>query len=167
MFAKLTALVGGGYTFPYNVVEEPYPAAWGQWTHHQGTSKDDGSPVSVFKMSSVDPADRRLAIARNGIKRLKMVRPCPAVNQSQHLDSPLSPEHTPVHLLCMLQLRHPNVLAFKDSAEVQEKGSTVIYLVTQAVKPLKMVLEELNLGGKHKWVLLLLLNCVATGTGMR
>ncbi len=72
MFAKLTALVGGGYTFGYNVSEEPYPDAWGQWTHHQGTSKEDGSPVSVFKMMAADPNDRRLACARNGVKRLKM-----------------------------------------------------------------------------------------------
>jgi SCY1-like protein 1 len=42
------------------------------------------------------------------------------------------------------------VLAFKDSAEVQEKGQTVVYLVTQPVKPLKLVLEELNLNGQHR-----------------
>ncbi len=72
MFAKLTALVGGGYTFGYNV-EEPYSHSWGQWTHHRGSSKEDGSPVSVFKMSAADPNDRRLAIARNNVKRLRMV----------------------------------------------------------------------------------------------
>ncbi len=53
-------------------------------------------------------------------------------------------------MLLDLQLKHPNVLAFRDSAEVQEKGQTVIYLVTQAVKPLKVVLEELNLSGQHR-----------------
>eukprot|EP00967_Tisochrysis_lutea_P056792 scaffold71829_cov15-Tisochrysis_lutea.AAC.1 len=47
------------------------------------------------------------------------------------------------------QLRHPNILAFKDSAEVQEKGATVIYLVTQPVRSLKTVLEELDLQGQH------------------
>lgn len=52
-----------------------------------------------------------------------------------------------------LQLRHPNILAFKDSAEVQEKGQTVVYLVTQPVQPLKSVLEELNLQGQHRCVL--------------
>ncbi|KAL6763611.1 armadillo-type protein [Haematococcus lacustris] len=118
MFAKLTAAFGGGYNFPYNV-EEAYPNAWGQWTHHRGTGKDDGAVVSVFKMSSADPTDRRLAVARNGVKRLKM-------------------------------LRHPNILAYKDGAEVQEKGQTVLYLVTQPVKPLKLVLETLNLQGKYR-----------------
>lgn len=48
------------------------------------------------------------------------------------------------------QLRHPNILAFKESVETQEKGSTVIYLVTQPVRPLKTVLEELDLQGQHR-----------------
>lgn len=72
MFAKLSALVGGGYTFPYTL-EEPYDTAWGQWSHHRGKSNNDGSAVSVFKISATDPNDRRLACARNGIKRLKLV----------------------------------------------------------------------------------------------
>ena len=72
MFAKLTALVGGGYSFPYTL-EEPYDTAWGQWTHYRAKSRDDGSSVSVFKMSSADPNDRLLVCARNGVKRLKLV----------------------------------------------------------------------------------------------
>lgn len=55
-----------------------------------------------------------------------------------------------LHAAMLLQLRHPNVLAFRDSMEVQEKGATVVYLVTQPVKPLKLVLEELNLAGQHR-----------------
>jgi SCY1-like protein 1 len=67
-------LVGvGGPTLNYNVEEPPYERAWGQWTHHRGTSKEDGSAVSIFKFTSADPNDRRLALARNGIRRLKMV----------------------------------------------------------------------------------------------
>jgi SCY1-like protein 1 len=54
-------------------------------------------------------------------------------------------------LLILLQLRHPNVLAFKDSLEVQEKGQTVLYLVTEAVRPLAMVLQELHLSGHHRY----------------
>jgi SCY1-like protein 1 len=73
MFAKLTALVGGGYAFPYDV-GETYESAWGQWAHHTGSSKEDGSAVSIFKLSAADPNDRRLTLARNGVKRLKMVR---------------------------------------------------------------------------------------------
>lgn len=49
-----------------------------------------------------------------------------------------------------LQLRHPNILAFKDSIEVQEKGQHVVYLVTEAVRPLITVLKELNLAGQHR-----------------
>lgn len=113
MFAKLSALVGGGYTFPYNV-EDAYDVSWGNWTHHRGTAKDDGAPVSIFKISSPDPQDRRLVVARNGVKRLKL-------------------------------LRHPNVLAFKDSAETTEKGNTVLYLVTEPVTPLKVLLSDLDL----------------------
>jgi hypothetical protein len=48
------------------------------------------------------------------------------------------------------QLRHPNILAFKDSIEVQEKGQQVLYLVTEAVRPLIAVLKELDLAGKHR-----------------
>lgn len=73
MFAKLTALVGGGYSFPY-ILEEPYDSAWGHWTHYRGKSKEDNSLVSIFKISAVDTNDRKLVCARNGVKRLKMVR---------------------------------------------------------------------------------------------
>lgn len=118
MFAKLTALVGGGFNFPY-VVEEPYDSAWGQWTHYRGKSKDDGSPVSIFKISATDANDKKLVCARNGVRRLKM-------------------------------LRHPNLLAFKESSETTEKGTTVIYLVTEPVKPLKDVLNELDIEGQHR-----------------
>ncbi|KAG2500649.1 hypothetical protein HYH03_001416 [Edaphochlamys debaryana] len=118
MFAKLTALVGGGYTFPYQA-EEPYGTAWGQWTHYRGKSKDDGSPVSIFKISAADANDKKLVCARNGVKRLKM-------------------------------MRHPNLLAFKDSNEATEKGATVIQLVTEPVKPLKDVMLELGLEGQHR-----------------
>lgn len=73
MFAKLTALVGGGYSLPYNL-DEPFTTAWGQWTHYRGYSKDDNSPVSVFKISAADANDKKLVAARNGVKRLKLVR---------------------------------------------------------------------------------------------
>lgn len=49
-----------------------------------------------------------------------------------------------------LQLRHPNVLAFRDSIEVVEKGVTVIYLITEPVKPVKLVLDELDLRGQQR-----------------
>lgn len=43
------------------------------------------------------------------------------------------------------QLRHPNVLAFKDTVEIDERGETVIYLVTEPVSPLIDVLGTLGL----------------------
>ena len=49
-------------------------------------------------------------------------------------------------------MRHPNFLAFRDSHEVVEKGTTNIYLITQLVKPLKLVLEELALEGQQRCV---------------
>ena len=122
MFAKLagnlTALAGFGSSFPYTL-EEAYPCAWGQWTHYKGVATADGSRVSIFKIQADDPQDRKLVAARNGVKRLKLVR-------------------------------HPNVLQFKDSHEVTERGATVIYLITQPVQPLKAVLEELDLKGQHR-----------------
>eukprot|EP00882_Tetradesmus_deserticola_P030191 GHRQ01033880.1.p1 GENE.GHRQ01033880.1~~GHRQ01033880.1.p1 ORF type:complete len:309 (+),score=103.12 GHRQ01033880.1:290-1216(+) len=118
MFAKLSALVGGGPALNVNIGHQ-YDTAWGCWTHHSCTSKDDGSASSVFKIAAADPNDVKLVAARNGVKRLKM-------------------------------LRHPNVLAFKDSLEVQEKGQTVLYLITGAVRPLATVLQELDLSGQHR-----------------
>ena len=55
-----------------------------------------------------------------------------------------------MHTVSIVQLRHPNVLAFKDSAETTEKGATVIYLVTEPVQPLRLVLQELDLHGQHR-----------------
>jgi SCY1-like protein 1 len=48
------------------------------------------------------------------------------------------------------QMRHPNILAFKDTVEVEERGESVIYLVTEAVKPLLHVISELNLEGTQR-----------------
>jgi SCY1-like protein 1 len=48
-----------------------------------------------------------------------------------------------IQKLVLLQLRHPNVLAFKFTVEVEEKGETIIYLVTESVRPLADVLGNL------------------------
>lgn len=52
--------------------------------------------------------------------------------------------------LCGNQLRHPNLVAFKDTMEVEEKGSITVYLITEPVRPLQMVLEDINLSGEHR-----------------
>lgn len=72
MFAKLTALVSSAPAFPY-VTGQPYEVAWGSWTHYRGTKKDDSSEVSIFRVSATSRDDQKLQIARNGVKRLKLV----------------------------------------------------------------------------------------------
>lgn len=42
------------------------------------------------------------------------------------------------------------MLSFKDSLEVPEKAGATIYLVTEPVKPLALVMQELDLAGQHR-----------------
>ena len=73
MFGRVFALVGGGGpSLPYNV-GEAYDSSWGSWTHCRGDSKEDGSLVSVFRISAANKEDAKLVAARNGVKRLRMV----------------------------------------------------------------------------------------------
>ena len=46
---------------------------------------------------------------------------------------------------CGVQLRHPNILQFKETAELEERGETVIYLVTEARTPLADHLQHLDI----------------------
>ncbi|KAI5439751.1 hypothetical protein KIW84_025216 [Lathyrus oleraceus] len=77
MFKFLKDVVGGSGTgikdLPYNI-GEPYHSAWGSWIHHRGTSKDDGSPISIFTLSGSNAQDGYLVVGRNGVKRLRTVR---------------------------------------------------------------------------------------------
>ncbi|CAI5467360.1 unnamed protein product, partial [Closterium sp. Yama58-4] len=113
---------GGAKEFPYNI-GEAYPSAWGPWTHHKGTSKEDGSAVSIFSITGSNPQDARLAPARNCVKRLRM-------------------------------LRHPNVLSFLNSLEVEKEEGGVqkptIYIITEPVMPLDLRLKELKLKGPQR-----------------
>lgn len=45
------------------------------------------------------------------------------------------------------QVKHPNILSFRDTHEAEERGETVIYLVTEPATPLLSTLEELSGGG--------------------
>ena len=49
-----------------------------------------------------------------------------------------------------LQLRHPNILQFKDTAEVEERGETVILVVTEPVMPLAEHLASLQIQGPQR-----------------
>ena len=51
---------------------------------------------------------------------------------------------------CLLQLRHPNVLSFKETIEVEERGETVLYLVTEAAEPLTTTLRSLDISNTHR-----------------
>ena len=62
-------------------------------------------------------------------------------------------ERTASSLLSCLQLRHPNVLSFKDTAELDERGETIIYLVTEPVTALLEVLQSLDVTGPARCAL--------------
>ncbi|KAK7295170.1 hypothetical protein RJT34_18075 [Clitoria ternatea] len=123
MFKFLKEVVGGSGTgikdLPYTIAE-PYPSAWGSWTHSRATSKDDGSPVSVFSLSASNAQDGHLAAARNGVKRLRTVR------------------HPNI-----LSFLHSAEI------ETHDAGSTkvTIYIVTEPVMPLSEKIKELGLEG--------------------
>lgn len=126
MLKFLKGVVAGSGTgvkdLPYNI-GEPYSSAWCSWTHHRGTSKDDGSPVSIFSLSGSNAQDGHLAAGRNGLKRLRTVR-------------------------------HPNILSFLYSTEVETFDGSVtkvtIYIVTEPVMPLSEKITELGLDGKQR-----------------
>ncbi|XP_021296949.1 probable inactive serine/threonine-protein kinase scy1 isoform X1 [Herrania umbratica] len=126
MFKFLKGVVGGSGTglkdLPYNI-GDPYPSAWGSWSHFRGTSKDDGSPVSIFSLSGSNPQDGHLAAGRNGVKRLRTVR------------------HPNI-----LSFLHSTEVEALD-------GSTTkftIYIVTEPVMPLSEKIRELGLEGTQR-----------------
>ncbi|PQP98365.1 putative inactive serine/threonine-protein kinase scy1 [Prunus yedoensis var. nudiflora] len=123
MLKFLKGVVGGSGTgpkdLPYNI-GEPYPSAWGSWTHFRGTSKDDGSPVSVFSISGSNAQDGHLAAARNGVKRLRTVR------------------HPNI-----LSFLHSTEAETLDASTTKQ----TIYIVTEPVMPLSEKIKELSLQG--------------------
>ena len=46
-----------------------------------------------------------------------------------------------------LQVRHPNILALKDTMEVEDKGLTTLYIITEPVTPLAEILKEREIEG--------------------
>ena len=73
MFAQLSALVRSAPAFPYTLGTQ-YSTAWGSWAHYEGTAKEGSAAVSIFRISAVSKSDAKLQAARNGIRRLKLVR---------------------------------------------------------------------------------------------
>ncbi|CAF2123560.1 unnamed protein product [Brassica napus] len=121
MFKFLKGVVGGSGTglkdLPYNI-GDPYPSAWGSWNHFRGTSKDDGSPVSIFSLSGNDAQDGHLAAGRNGVKRLRTVR------------------HPNI-----LSFLHSTEVETHDGST----SKVTIYIVTEPVMPLSDKIKELGL----------------------
>ncbi|XWS65613.1 hypothetical protein CRYUN_Cryun05aG0128600 [Craigia yunnanensis] len=126
MFKFLKGVVGGSGTgvkdLPYNIVD-PYPSAWGSWSHFRGNSKDDGSPVSIFSLSGSNPQDGHLAAGRNGVKRLRTVR----------------------HPNILSFLHSTEVEAIDGSST-----KVTIYIVTEPVMPLSEKIKELGLEGTQR-----------------
>ncbi|OMO63639.1 Cytochrome P450 [Corchorus capsularis] len=107
---------------PYNI-GDPYPSAWGSWSHFRGTSKDDGSPVSIFSLTGSNPQDGHLAAGRNGVKRLRTVR----------------------HPNILSFLHSTEVESFDGSST-----KVTIYIVTEPVMPLSEKIKELGLEGTQR-----------------
>ncbi|KAK2450460.1 N-terminal kinase protein [Trifolium repens] len=126
MFKFLKEVVGGSGTgikdLPY-IIGEPYPSAWGSWLHHRGTSKDDGSPVSIFSLSGSNAHDGHLAAGRNGVKRLRTVR------------------HPNI-----LSFLHSTEIETFDGGS----SKVTIYIVTEPVMPLSDKIKELGLDGTQR-----------------
>ncbi|XP_026457158.1 N-terminal kinase-like protein [Papaver somniferum] len=121
MFKFLKGVVGGSGTglkdLPYNI-GEPYSSAWGSWTHSRGTSKDDGSPVSIFSLTGSNAQDGHLAAGRNGVKRLRTVRHPNILSFLHSTEAEIFDGATPKH---------------------------TIYIVTEPVMPLSEKIKELGL----------------------
>ncbi|XP_062084201.1 uncharacterized protein LOC133790551 isoform X2 [Humulus lupulus] len=126
MFKFLKGVVGGSGTGPKDLpytIGEPYSSAWGSWTHSRGTSKDDGSPVSIFSLSGSNAQDGHLAAGRNGVKRLRTVR------------------HPNI-----LSFLHSTETEIFDGSTTK----VTIYIVTEPVMPLSERIKELGLEGTQR-----------------
>lgn len=126
-------------------------------------SQDDGSPVSVFSLSGSNAQDGHLAAARNGVKRLRTVCYFPILDfQIIYLFwfgfvfCGLCCIDCAVVLL-FFQVRHPNILSFLHSTEIEtyDAGSpkVTIYIVTEPVMPLSEKIKELGLEGTQRYQL--------------
>ena len=74
MFAKLTALVSGSNTLPYELDDAEGEKTAGGWRHHRAKNKSDKTPVSLFKFSFSQTDDpRKTEAAKHGIKSLRTV----------------------------------------------------------------------------------------------
>lgn len=72
-----SSIFGGGFSCPYDVGER-HGECWGGWEHYRATATTDKKPVSLFKLTVNKTNVAELEVARNGVKRLRVVRSCPS-----------------------------------------------------------------------------------------
>ena len=93
-------------------------------------------PVQVYLLPDRRPSNDRSGKARHQESENSIALPLRALPDHRDASS--------------VQLRHPNVLIFKDSLEVEEKSSTTLYLVTEPIQLLSTVLRDGDLSGHQK-----------------
>lgn len=75
MFAKLTALVSGAPSLPFEFDENKGERFGFDWKHFQATLKADKTSVSVFRFAFTSGHDiRKTEAARHGVKSLRTVK---------------------------------------------------------------------------------------------
>ena len=145
MFAKLSALVGSAPAFPYTIaVQHDVPGGAGCTS--TATSKTLGLlfPYSDSPLPAKQIPSCRLHGMASGASSWY------AGNEGGHY--PERPQmYSCYSAFKLMQVRHPNILAFRDMQEVVDKGQTVIYLVTEPVLPLVHVLSELDMNSAARY----------------
>lgn len=68
-----SSIFGGGFACPYDVGEK-HGECWGGWEHYRATGSTDKKPVSLFKITVSKTDSEGIEMARNGVKRLRVVR---------------------------------------------------------------------------------------------
>lgn len=129
MWKYVSSIVGvGGPELPCTVHEETREPAWGLWEHMLGTIKP--------KPSDPTEEEKPVSVFRLKVKSTNDAAWDAGKNCVKRLRT----------------LKHPDILVFKDSLELeqgeQRDGDPVLYLVTERVRPLLAKLRELDLDDK-------------------
>ncbi|CAL5343765.1 unnamed protein product [Camellia sinensis] len=144
MFKFLKGVVGGSGSGPNNLpyyIAEPYCSSWGSWSHSRGSSKDDGSPVSIFSLSGSNANDGLLASGRNGAKRLRTDL---AQEKHQILASNNDGEDENANWI------RCKSIFMEAETFVGSTAKVTIYIVTEPVMPLSEKIRELGLEGTQR-----------------
>jgi len=125
MFKSLSGLFSSAPAFPY-VLDEPYEGAWGE------------EAMWTHYRGHAKEDNAPVSIFKTNPSSLESSQWQCAKNGARRLK----------------MLRHPNVLEYKYSVEMEQGeksgGGPVLYIVTEAVAPLETKLKELALDGKDR-----------------